>query len=100
MCDPCLIGLDLLNVSECEIDLAQGVMQMGLEELHLGGVSTDDKVELEAPESMTIPPGVEARVPAQWRARPTWQEHCGLVEQMAGRPIQGLALRRTLVIKY
>ena len=46
---------------------------------------------------MTIPPGVEAIVRAQWRACPTWQEPSGLVEQLAGRTIPGLAMGHTLV---
>ena len=46
VCDPCLIGLDMLTASECKIDLAWGVMQVGLEKLPLWGVSTVDKVEL------------------------------------------------------
>ena len=39
-------------------------MQVGFEELPLGGVSTEEKVELEAPDPVTIPLGAEAIVPA------------------------------------
>ena len=38
VCDPCLIGLDSLTATECKIDLARGIMQVGFEELPLGGV--------------------------------------------------------------
>ena len=31
----------------CKIDLGRGVMQLGGEELPLGGVSTDERVELD-----------------------------------------------------
>ena len=41
-------------------------MQFGGEELPLGGVSTDERVELEAPDSVVTPPGAEAVVPARW----------------------------------
>ena len=74
MCDPCVIGLDLLTASECKIDLARGIMQVGFEELPLGGVSTDGKVELEATDPVTITPGAEAIVPARWRVHPTWRD--------------------------
>ena len=71
VCDPCLIGLDVLTAGGCKIDLGRGVMQLGGEELPLGGLSTDEKVELEAPNSVVIPPGAEAVIPARWRAHPT-----------------------------
>ena len=54
-------------------------------------------MKLEAPDPVTIPPGAEAIVPARWRALPTWQEPCGLVEQLAGQSIPGLVVGRTLV---
>ena len=44
VCSPCLIGLDFLTTGKCEIDLGRSVMQVGVEELPLGGVSTDEKV--------------------------------------------------------
>ena len=97
VCDPCLIGLDVLTAGGCKIDLGRGVMQLGGEELPLGGVSTDERVELEAPDSVVIPPGAEAVVPARWRAHPTWQGSCGLAELPAGQSTPGLVVGRTLV---
>ena len=76
VCDPCLIGLDLLTASECKINLARGIMQVGLEETPLGGVSMDEKVELEAPDPVTIPPSAEAIVP-----------HDGRLTQPGGNPV-------------
>ena len=63
----------------------------------LGGVSTDERVELEAPDSVVIPPGAEAVVPARWRAHPTWQGSCGLAELPAGQSTPGLVVGRSLV---
>ena len=37
VCDPCLIGLDVLTAGGCKIDLGRGVMQLRGEELPLGG---------------------------------------------------------------
>ena len=65
VCDPCLLGLDFLTASKCKIGLSRGIMQVGFEELPPGGVSMDEKVELEAPDPVTIPPGAEAIGPAQ-----------------------------------
>ncbi len=97
VCDPCLIGLDLLTASGCKIDLCRGTLQVGVEELPLEGVSTAERTELEASEAVTIPPRAEAIVPARWSARPTWQESCGLIEPVAARAIPGLIVGRTLV---
>ena len=72
-------------------------MQLGGEELPLGGVGMDEKVELEAPNSVVIHPGTEAVIPARWRAHPTWQGSCGLVELLAGQSTLGLVVGRTLV---
>jgi len=60
-------------------------------------VGTDEKVELEAPNSVVIPPGTEAVIPARWRAHPTWQGSCGLAELLAGQSTPGLVVGRTLV---
>ena len=64
---------------------------------HWGGMSTDENVELEAPNSVVIPPGAEAVIPARWRAHPTWQGSCGLAELLAGQSTPGLVVGRTLV---
>ena len=97
VCDPCLIGLDVLTAGGCKIDLGRGVMQLVCEELPLGGLSTDEKVELEAPNSVVIPPGAEAVILAWWWAHPTWQGSCGLDELLTGQSTPGLVVGRTLV---
>ena len=38
VCDLCRIGLDVLTAGGCKIDLGRGVMQIGIEELPLGGL--------------------------------------------------------------
>ena len=70
---------------------------MGGDELPLGGMSTDEKVELEAPNSVNIHPGAEAIIPAWWRAHPTLQGSCGMAEVLAGQSTPGLVVGRTLV---
>ena len=65
VCDPCPIGLDMLTAGGWVINLVRGVLRMGFEWLPSGGVSTDERAELETQNPMTIPLGAEARVPAQ-----------------------------------
>ena len=74
-----------------------GVLRVGFEELPLRDVSMDEKVELEAPDHVTIPLGTEAIVPAQWRAHPNWREPCGMVEPLAGQTISDLVVGHALV---
>ena len=97
VCDPRLIGLDLLTTSECMIDLGRGVLWVGLEELPLRDVSMDENVELEAPDHVTIPLSTEAIVPAQWWAHPNWREPCGMVEPLAGQTISDLVVGHALM---
>ena len=97
VCDPCLIGLDVLTAGGCKIDLGRGVMQLVGKELPLGGMSTDERVELEAPNSVLILPGAEAVILARWRAHTTWQGSCGLAELLPGQSTLGLVVGRTLV---
>ena len=54
VCDPRLIGLDLLTTSECMIDLGRGVLWVGLEELPLRDVNMDERAELGALGPLTI----------------------------------------------
>ena len=70
---------------------------MGIEALPFGGMSRDEKVELEAPNSVIIPPGAEAIVPARWRAHLTWQRPCGLVKLLVGQSTPDLVVGRTRV---
>ena len=60
-------------------------------------MSTDENVELEAHNSVIIPLGTEAIVPALWRAHPTWQGLCGPVELLARQSTPDLFVGRTLV---
>ena len=92
------IGLDLVAISGCKIYLGRAILLVGSEDLPFGGVSTEDKVELEALDSVTIRPGAEAIVPVQWQAYPSRREPCGLVEALMGQPIMGFVVGLTCTL--
>ena len=71
VCNLCQIGFDLLAAGGCKIDLGWTILYVRSEELPFWGVSIQDKVEMEAPDTVTIPPGAEVIVPVHWWVHPT-----------------------------
>ena len=103
--DECILGLDFLEPHECLVNLRNGTLQVGEEEIPMqkpAVVTTLTPCRAVLETTVILPPQSECVVPAkmdgQWKHKPRWGiMEAGTRNKEAESALEGLLVARTLV---
>lgn len=77
--DDCILGLDFMRQHGCEIDVKQGVLKCGSEELFMEGASTGEVYSLK---KVILPPRSETMVPISLPRNSAQKRRCVLIDRV------------------